>query len=246
MRNIGFSTGALALGDFRSALAMLAGTRTRAVELSALRDSELGALMESLPRLDLSRFSYVSVHVPSKFTSLTEAEVAAGLRRCIDLNIAIVIHPDVIQERSCWSPFGELLCIENMDKRKRTGRTVAELEPFFAMFPEATFCLDIAHAKQIDSSMTEAREMLRRFGHRLRQIHISEIDTEGRHRRLSLATVLASQNVAGLIGNDVPIIVESMIPPSDLATEIVSVERALAFPPSGPSGPHCSDWGELA
>ena len=66
MRSIGFSTGALALGDFRRALAMLSTVNSSAIELSALRDHELDPLMRALSQLNLRRFRYVSVHVPSK------------------------------------------------------------------------------------------------------------------------------------------------------------------------------------
>jgi hypothetical protein len=58
MRRIGFSTGALAKGDFRSALEMLAGTETEVLELSALRQDELPRLLASVDGLDLSRFRY--------------------------------------------------------------------------------------------------------------------------------------------------------------------------------------------
>jgi hypothetical protein len=53
MRSIGFSTGALALGDFRRGLTLLAGRGVRAVELSALREAELPGLMAALDELDL-------------------------------------------------------------------------------------------------------------------------------------------------------------------------------------------------
>jgi hypothetical protein len=246
MRPIGFSTGALALGDFRAALAMLAHVPNTAVELSALRDQELRPLMDALSTLGLERFSYVSVHVPSKFKALTEVEVATWLRPCIDLDLAIVIHPDVIQEPKHWAPFGPLLCIENMDKRKSTGRTLAEMETFFSLFPEATFCLDIGHARQIDSTMTEARRMLRSFGQRLRQIHISEVDTHGHHDRLSLSTILASQSIASLIGRDVPVIIESQVPEKDIGREIRAAERALTPVVTSASESKYADWGELA
>lgn len=246
MRPIGFSTGALALGDFRRALSMLEGADTNPVELSALRDHELVPLMKALGGLELGTFKYVSIHVPSKLKSLSEAAVAAALRPCIDLGIPLVLHPDVIRDASCWTPFGSLLCIENMDKRKSTGRTTAELDVFFAAFPRATFCLDIAHARQVDSTMTEARRMLRRFGDRLRQVHISEIDAEGHHERLSLATILASQSVAGLIDESVPIIIESMIPAHDIKREIDAVRRALTPPTRDTASWQCRDWGELA
>ncbi|MES1158045.1 MAG: hypothetical protein ABUL67_02985, partial [Haliangium ochraceum] len=186
MRPLGFSTGALALGDFRSALAMLVPYSVKAVELSALRDKELMPLMAALPNLDLGRFDYVSVHVPSKFLSMSESDVATALDACPERRIPVVLHPDAIRDASCWRRFGSLLCIENMDKRKKTGRTADELASFFDVFPEASLCFDVAHARQVDSTMSEGRNILRRFGSRLSQIHISELDTTGHHHRLSM------------------------------------------------------------
>src|SRR5580692_10690094 len=55
MKYIGFSTGALARGDFRRALQMLSGKKANAVELSALRQHELAPLVQQLEQLDLSR-----------------------------------------------------------------------------------------------------------------------------------------------------------------------------------------------
>lgn len=246
MRPIGFSTGALALGDFRAALAMMARVPNTAVELSALRDHELSPLMEALPGLGLARFSYVSIHVPSKFKTLTEAEVAARLRPCLEHDLAIVIHPDVIREPQHWTQFGSLLCIENMDKRKSTGRTLEEIEPFFTAFPDATFCLDIGHARQIDSTMTEARRMLRSLGRRLRQVHISEVDAHGHHDRLSLATILASQSIAALIDRSLPVIIESQVGEEHIGREIGAAERALNPASQSPSDAKYADWGELA
>ena len=246
MRPIGFSTGALALGDFERALDMLRGFDTKAVELSALRDYEVDPLMSALPTLDLQGYCYVSVHVPSAFRSLTEEDVAIRLTPCIDLSFPVVIHPDVIQNPRCWQRFGSLLCIENMDKRKRTGRTENELEAFFSELPDATFCLDIGHSRQIDSTMSEARRMLRRFGQRLRQIHFSEIDAQGHHHGATLATILASRNIVDLIGHDVPAIIESQISSGDIARELSAVGEALK--PSADPAPQQTiiDWGALA
>jgi hypothetical protein len=61
-----------------------------------------------------------------------------------------------------------------------------------------------------------------------------------------MATILASQGLAGMIGYDVPIIIESMIPPEEIGQEIESVCKALKQtarerPPSA-----YEDWGELA
>jgi hypothetical protein len=227
MRPIGFSTGALALGDFKKALGMLRGFETKAVELSALRDHEVDGLMAALPILNLQMFDYVSVHVPSAFRVLSEDEVAARLSPCLRLKIPVVLHPDAIRNVSLWRQFGSLLCIENMDKRKRTGRTADELEGFFSSLPDATFCFDIGHARQIDSTMGEARRILKRFGNRLRQIHFSEIDAEGHHHGATLVTQLASRKIASLISEDVPIIIESQISPDQIEKELVCAEGAL-------------------
>lgn len=84
MRAYGFSTGALALGDFERALDMLGSHATSAVELSSLRDHELPALVKRLPELDLQGFEYVSTHAPSRFESVGEREAARLLSMCIE------------------------------------------------------------------------------------------------------------------------------------------------------------------
>lgn len=246
MRPIGFSTGALALGDFRRALDMLRSLKTKAIELSALRDHEVAPLMKTLRELDLRGYCYISVHAPSAFRSLPEEEVAMHLSPCVDLNIPVVVHPDAIKDLRCWQRFGSLLCIENMDKRKSTGRTTQELEGFFSALPDATFCFDMGHARQVDSTMGEARRMLRRFGPRLRQIHFSEIDAQGHHHGATQATVLASRNIVELIGPDIPTIIESQVSSSEIARELSAVEKALELPTNSTSNQTIVDWGALA
>jgi hypothetical protein len=57
MKPIGFSTGALAKGDFATGLALQRRlSRVDAVELSALRDHELPRLVGAIPNLDLDEF----------------------------------------------------------------------------------------------------------------------------------------------------------------------------------------------
>src|SRR3990172_5549592 len=184
MHSYGFSTGALAFGDFKKALEMLVGQSVNAVELSALREHELPALMAAASTLDLSAYRYVSVHAPSRFSTLSEAEAAKLLEPCIERGWPIVLHPDAIHDASSWDRFRELLCIENMDKRKPLGRTAVELAPWFERFPDACFCLDLGHARQVDPSLTIAHALINRFGKRLRQIHLSELDYRSKHEPL--------------------------------------------------------------
>ncbi len=76
----------------------------------------------------------------------------------------IVVHPDVIRTPRLWRRFGATLCLENMDNRESTGRTVEEMRGAFESLPEAGFCFDIGHARQIDPTMASAIRMLLEFG----------------------------------------------------------------------------------
>lgn len=228
MRPIGFSTGALAHGDFRRALGMLQGKAVPVLELSALRDHEVTELMSSLRRLELSGFSYVSVHAPSRFAKMSETEVVEVLRPCIEMGIPVIAHPDALRDPRAWAAFGHLLCIENMDNRKPTGRTADELEPFFEALPEAGFCFDVAHARQVDGTMIEARALLRRYGDRLRQVHFSEIDAAGRHFGLSILSVRAAQRIAHLIPESIPIVLESPVDAASIDRELQLAQEALS------------------
>src|SRR5688572_26899339 len=73
--HIGFSTGALERGDYWAALSWMHKHEIANVELSALRLSELAPLIDSLDRLPVSEFSYVSFHAPSAFDAVDEKTV---------------------------------------------------------------------------------------------------------------------------------------------------------------------------
>jgi hypothetical protein len=223
MNPIGFSTGALAKGDFERGLnAQRTIARIDAVELSALRDHELPALVTAIPRLDLRKFEYVSFHAPSKLHSLDEAAVFEMLQSLPE-TWPIIAHPDLLQTPALWRRLGNRLCLENMDHRKTTGRTVAELQVLFETFPEATFCLDIGHARQIDPTMATAILMLQEFGRRLRELHVSEVSPRGEHISLGATTRVAFARITHLIASDCPLIIESIIPPEEIESELDSV-----------------------
>lgn len=226
-RTIGFSTGALAFGDFRRALEMLRSHDVRAVELSALRQPELEPLVTAADELDLSQFTYIAVHAPSHIDARTEPGVVKGLLGLAQKNWPIVVHPDAIHDYSLWRPFGALLCVENMDKRKPVGRTVDELEIIFDLLPEASLCFDLGHARQVDTTMTEAYLIVRTYGSKLRQVHVSEVNTCSRHDRLSYSSTLAFCRFAEFIPETVPLIVEAVIDESEIESEIQRVEEAF-------------------
>ena len=229
MKRIGFSTGAVAKGDFQSALARLRLFDVSVVELSALRLEELDPLIDALPGLNLDAFEFVSLHAPSGFSAVHERHVLDRLRAVVDQGIPVVVHPDVISTPQAWKVLGSMLLIENMDKRKIVGRTAQDLVCLFSQFPEAGFCFDIGHARQVDPTMTEAQLILETFSERLCEVHVSEVNTSSRHDPLSCYAISAFRSVSALIPDSVPIILETLIDQgqSDILTEIDRAQKAL-------------------
>lgn len=224
MRPIGFSTGALAKGDFHNGVELQAG-QTDAIELSALRESELDELIEALPRLDLGGFRYISFHAPSRRVHLTERELVKKLNKVGHYVGAIIVHPDIIDDAAEWKPIEEKMVIENMDQRKPGGRTAKEIQKYFDKLPNAKFCFDIGHARQVDPTLSTAVEMLRRFADRIVEVHISEVDAASQHVQISNAAMNSYRRIASLIPKSVPAIIESIVNPDEIYEEL---QMALA------------------
>jgi hypothetical protein len=227
METIGYSTGSLARADVRGALRLLERRDMGALELSALRSYELVPLLELIPQLLLDRYQHISVHAPSAITCAQEPEVAAALLSVALRGWLVVVHPDTIHDHRHWVPFGDRLAIENMDRRKSVGRTVEELRPLFGRLPEASFCLDLAHVWQYDPSLAEGARLLGAFGERLAEVHVSELDADSRHVRLTPRGIDAYQALAELIPVHVPLIVEAPVAPDELDDELVASLEAL-------------------
>jgi len=229
MRLVGFSTGALAFADFRRGLQMLRETGAKAVELSALRAAELDPLMESLDDLDLDQFSFKSVHAPSNVECPARAARGGEAAGSCPAWLAHRGSPRLHSRRCLWRPFGKLVCIENMDKRKPIARTRDELCTWFDRLPEASLCLDLAHVRQIDPTMTEAYLILRDFGNRVAEVHLSEVNAASKHEPISYGATLAYQQVASMIPETVPVILESIVSAEFIDDEIEAAHEALAI-----------------
>lgn len=228
MRPIGFSTGALARGDFRTGVEMQRSLGARAIELSALRAQELAPLLEALDDLNLGAFEHISFHAPSDLRGMNAEDVIALLSR-LPSAWPIILHPDVVVDPEPWRLLGNRLCLENMDQRKPVGRTVSEMELMFRSLTDATFCFDIGHARQVDPTMGIAMGLLQRFQSRLRQIHISEVDPRGKHIPIGFAALCGFRRVARLIPDDCPVIIESMVGAGEMQNELQVVLQALTI-----------------
>lgn len=180
---IGCSTGYMS--DLRNEWGRLAdraaAVSSMAVELSAMSAPELPGLLDYLSHAPRLPFLFVSVHAPTKGLNGDErarVEALSGVPAWVD---AIVLHPDTISDATLYHQLGRRLVLENMDTRKNAGQVADDLGALFVALPEARLCLDVAHAKDVDSTMEEASEMLRRFSSRLSHVHVSSLDESQHH-----------------------------------------------------------------
>lgn len=136
------------------------------------------ALLPHLAGGRLGSFERVSVHAPLSFdTSVTDVQpILDGIEH------DLVLHPDVYRDEAWVAGLGSRAVFENMDVAKSFGRTAADLKLVFERFPEAGFCLDVAHVRTNDASLALGHELLDAFGGRLRQLHVSGIEPDGTHR----------------------------------------------------------------
>ncbi len=139
----------------------------------------------------------------------------------------IVVHPDTIHDFKLWIRFGKRLAIENMDRRKPIGRTAGELQEIFDCLPDASLCFDVGHARQCDTSMTEAYLILSKFAGKLAQVHISEVNSASQHDPISHGARLAFQRIAGMIPEAIPIIIESRVTSTQIPFEALRAREAL-------------------
>jgi hypothetical protein len=173
---IGASTGYLAAREDWAALVRRAcAVSTFAIELSALSEGELPGLVAFLAERPRLPFHYLSVHAPTKQRTLSDARLVQALGALPPHVDAIVVHPDQVAEPAAWRPLGRRLVLENMDGRKASGQTPADLAALFAELPDAGFCFDVAHAGAVDETMELAHALLDAHGGRLRHVHLSSL-----------------------------------------------------------------------
>jgi hypothetical protein len=207
---VGCSTGFMSeqRGDWPALVAHAARQSSFAVELAALGEPELPGLLRYLQEGPSLPFLFVSVHAPTKGRRLSEPDLVTILGRLATRVDAIVVHPDTIENPRAYRPLGSALVLENMDARKATGRTAAELADLFAALPAAGLCFDVPHAASVDPTLGVAREILDRHGARLRHVHLSSLDAGCHHRPLTAAD---EERFAELLDRcrDVPWILEA-------------------------------------
>jgi hypothetical protein len=136
---------------------------------------ELNALLASPPAA-LGAFERVSVHAPIE-------PLAVEL---LPTGYDVTLHPDLYPDATA---LGSRAVFENMDVAKSFGRTAADMAVVFERNPSAGFCLDVAHVWTNDPTLALGHELLDTLRGRLRQVHVSGIEPDGRHRDTTAADV---------------------------------------------------------
>jgi hypothetical protein len=182
----GISTGAYEpeRDDWGDAIARARREGFACVELCAILPPLVGTLAAHLAPGAPDGFARVSLHAPVGIAS-TDAAIAEVVRLPLDGDV--ILHPDLYGRDDAAAALGPRAVFENMDVAKSFGRTVDDLAEVFARFPNAGFCLDVAHVWTNDRSVALGHDLLDAFGDRLRQLHVSGIEPDGTHRETTAA-----------------------------------------------------------
>jgi len=168
--------------DWPTAVARATRERWAAIELTAISERlylDLEAFLRDAPDA-LAAFKRVSVHAPVLLESSRSA-VAELLARG-PAPFDMILHPDVYGREDAIAKLARKAVFENMDANKAFGRDVHDVAEVLERFPDAGFCLDVAHVWTCDRSLRLGLELLDAFGERLRQLHVSGIEPDGTHR----------------------------------------------------------------
>ena len=76
--------------------------------------------------------------------------------------------------------------------------------------------------------MTEAYLILRDLGNRVAEVHLGEVNAASKHEPISYGATLAYQQVASMIPETIPVILESIVSAEFIDDEIESAHSALA------------------
>ncbi len=222
---IGFSTGScyrLFENTFSSdSISTIGCISSHAIELLVHNLDEFEMLL-SVPVEVLDKFSYVSIHSPSKIVYGRNQEsglVLDNLRKAVERYgvETVVLHPTSVEDWSIFENCKDIpFAIENMDERKPFGQIPEDIEKWIRDY-DLNFVLDLQHIYVNDPSMKIADRFIDKFINRLVEIHISAYDEKWIHYMLSRK----SQNV--IVGKlkeilemkDVPVIIESTLETKD-------------------------------
>ncbi len=160
----------------------------------------------------LKELKYVSIHLPvGAVKDCFDKEVIKSMDKVIglynEINAqCIVIHPDALPSAEIFEKYKDKArwLTENLDKF--SGYGIKELMVVFEKYPYLGLCLDVCHCLTWGSD--NANELVREFGDRIFQIHMSNFDGEKQHTQVKGASGEFLKHLESIRKFNVPIVIE--------------------------------------
>lgn len=116
-----------------------------------------------------------------------------------------MVHPDQVTDFN-WAneKYGSLLAFENMDEKKKFGKTIFDMKEVFNKCPNSKWVFDLNHIYTNDNTMDLAKSFFDEFKNRLTHFHISGYG--GFHDALCISK--EDVIIKGLVSLDYPIVDE--------------------------------------
>jgi len=176
-----------------------------AIELNCASKKLIECFLDE--EIDLSFLDYVSIHGPS----LSDNNLKEILLRLEKINKKYGIDNFVFHAEKGidWDLVKDIITspisIENMDNRKKFGKTVESIKKIIDKY-DFKFTLDLQHAYTNDKSMKLADKFHRELGDKIIEYHLSGFDPKFLHYPL----FKTKQNeIINGVRKDIPIIIES-------------------------------------
>lgn len=178
------------------------------------------------------RISHYSIHAPARHPYQDDEESHRILKSvekiCAELPIKnIVIHPDNVVDRSVFQQYKHLpFSIENMDDRKKSCRSVEDIQKTLEEHPYMWFTLDLQHCYTNDPTMQLAKDFHKVLWHKIVEYHLSWYHPELLH--YPLFKTHQDEIIKSLENRDIPIIIESTFDNQyELAKEITYIKSFI-------------------
>lgn len=147
---------------------------------------------------------------------------------CSELSIKnVVVHPDTVADRSVFKQYSHIpFSIENMDDRKKTCRSVEDIQKILEEHPYMWFTLDLQHCFTNDPTMQLAKDFHRILWHKIVEYHLSWYHPELLH--YPLFKTHQDEIIKSLEYRDIPITIESTFDEQDeLAKEMAYIKSFM-------------------
>jgi sugar phosphate isomerase/epimerase len=180
-----------------------------AIELNCRNEGEMDYLL--INNLDLSGFSFISMHTPQY--AYDNDENSKRMLAKMELltkkyNIKnIVVHSDLVLNWEIFAKYENIpISIENMDHRKKSGKTIEDIK---AVLDKYNFKLtvDLQHCFVNDNSLQLAADFQEKFKDKIVEYHISGTDDDSMH--YPLFKTEQDEIIKALKDKNIPIIIES-------------------------------------